>query len=466
MHKGVTTVARKWELISLNSKQAKALKYLGAGLVISCLSSQVFAAAFQIQEQNASQLGLAYSGTAALAEDASTGFWNAAGLSYIENSQMTGSVVGIFGSFKYNGSATSSLLDPRVPPPPGAPIPVNGRLDNAADLIAVPSFHVATRFNEKWVLGFGVNSPFGLITKYGNDSLARYVATKSSLQTFNFGVSLAYQVLPCLSLGAGVDAVYGKADLQAQIGSSDVLGVDGFQHNSAEGWAPGFHAGVIWQVLPTTRLGLSYRSKINMHVEGDSEQLTPGLEQIIPGSSQIFNVATVRAKVTLPESVIFSLMHELNEQFTLTGDIHWTNWSRTDVLGLRFSPPNGTRTDTDTNLRFKDTVRVALGVIYNYSDCLNFRFGIAFDESPTTDEHRIARIPDEDRWWLGLGVAYTMNEKLRFDLGYAHLFFKDAHVNDQGPHNIAGTPVTAATFSAKYNSSANLVGIQFRYDFV
>lgn len=453
-------MARKWEAIPFKSRSIKSsLKVLSSSLVISCLSSQVFAAGFQIQEQNASQLGLAYSGTAAIAEDASTGFWNAAGLSRIRGTQIVGSMVGIFGSFDYDASRANSSIPN---------IAATGTNDDAASPATVPSFHVATRFNDRWVLGFDVNVPFGLTTEYDNDSVARYVATKSKLEAWNFGTSLAYEVLPCMSLGAGVDALWGKAALQANIGANGFGGsVDGYQHNAAEGWAFGFHAGILWQVMPSTRLGLSYRSKINLHAEGDSEIVTTPAGAAV----QVFSVRRVQTQVALPESLIFSLYHEFAEQFALTGDVHWTNWSRTDVLGLRFSPPvasgpGNQGIDTNTDLLFKDTIRVALGLIYNYDHHWSFRIGGAFDESPVRDEHRIARLPDEDRWWLGLGAAYTLNPQWRFDVGYAHLFFKDAHLEDNGPRSISGAPISAAHLTADFNSSANILGVQFRYDFV
>lgn len=451
-------MARKWEQNPFMTKPMKtSLKVFGTSLVISCLSSQVFAAGFQIQENNASQLGLAYSGTAAIAEDASTNYWNAAGLTHIKNTQVVGSVVGIFGSFDYDALRTNVTTLPNTP--------ATGNTDDAAKPAVVPAFSVATRFNDKWVMGFGMNAPYGLATEYDNESVARYVATKSKLETLNFSTSLAYQVLPCMSLGAGVDAVYGKAALHANIYNGLV---DGYQHNDLEGWGLGFHGGILWQVLPSTRLGLSYRSKVNLHAEGDSETVS------IPAGAvtQVFSVRTVQTEVTIPESVIFSVYHTFNEMFAMTADVHWTNWSRTDVLRLRYAPPvasgpGGMGIDTDTFLKFKDTIRIALGLIYNYDEHWSFRLGGAFDESPTRDEQRIARLPDSDRWWLGLGVAYTMNEKWRFDLGYAHLFFDDAHLNDNGPHSVVGGPISLANFTANFNSSnANIVGVQFRYDLV
>lgn len=468
-------MARKWDTNPFKSK----LKLIGSSLVISCLSSQAFAAAFQIQEQNASQLGLAYSGTAALAEDASTGFWNAAGLSKIENSQVVLGGVLAYGIFDYNTvSAHASVPDNAL-----QSFPATGSSDDAGSVATIPFLGIATRFSDRWVFGFNVNTPFGLKTEYEKDSIARYVATLSKLEVWNFSPSVSYQWLPCLSFGGGIDAAYGKAKLQANIGSNGIaqagvtLGSEGYQHNTAEGWALGFHVGVLWDMLPTTRLGLSFRSKLNMHVEGDSESVTtPSVPALAP--TPVYAVRQVQAIVNLPESIILSLKHDFSDKFTFTGDFHWTNWSRVDLLSLRFDPPAQTVNvsgigepvigiDTDTELKFKDTIRVAAGLIWHYNHCWDFRFGVAFDESPVKEVHRIARVPDSDRWWFAVGAGYNFLPNWRLDVAYSYIDFADAHINDRGPNAYAtGRPISAANFVANYDSSAHLFGVQLRYDFV
>src|SRR3954453_3360245 len=52
-------------------------------------ASNSFASGFQLQEQSASQLGKAFSGTAASAEDATVLFYNPAGMSQLKESEVT-----------------------------------------------------------------------------------------------------------------------------------------------------------------------------------------------------------------------------------------------------------------------------------------------------------------------------------------------------------------------------------------
>lgn len=442
------------------------VKHLSTSLVLSCMASQVFAAAFQIQEQNVTNLGLAYSGTAALAEDASTAFYNAAGLSRIDNNQVVVSAVGIQGSFDFAATSATVQQSPAV----GTTIfNMSGdRSDDPGSVVGVPSLHVAARINPKWMFGFSVATPFGLKTEYEESGVMRYVATNSELKTVNFSPSIAYQWLPCLTIAVGGDAMWAKARLEARIpdlGATqpmDNTALDGFQKNSGEGWGYGYHAGILWEPMKDTRLGLHFRSKANIHLEGDSEILLPR------GLGFGYSLRDVRVNVDLPETAVFSFYHAFNNCWAMTGDAAWTNWSRLDQLRLRFDPGSGVSPlDTDTDLHFRDANRFALGVIYTLNDKWLFRAGLAYDETPVRDDKRIARIPDEDRVWVALGAAYTFNKNLRVDAGYAHLFFSDASLNDRGPNSaLTLQPAGRSRVAGNYDAYANILGIQLRYDFV
>ena len=72
-------------------KNSSMLRWIvgGAVLALAAWSPRASASAFQLAEQNGSGLGNAYSGQAAVAEDASTIFWNPAGMTLIPDRQVT-----------------------------------------------------------------------------------------------------------------------------------------------------------------------------------------------------------------------------------------------------------------------------------------------------------------------------------------------------------------------------------------
>jgi long-chain fatty acid transport protein len=81
------------------------IKNVSGSLVLCCLASQVYASGFALLENNVTNLGLAYSGTAALAEDASTNYFNAAGLSQIDKNQIVLGANVIQGKFDFTAQA-------------------------------------------------------------------------------------------------------------------------------------------------------------------------------------------------------------------------------------------------------------------------------------------------------------------------------------------------------------------------
>jgi long-chain fatty acid transport protein len=440
------------------------IKNVSGSLVLCCLASQVYASGFALLENNVTNLGLAYSGTAALAEDASMNYYNAAGLSHIDKNQIVLGVNVIQGAFDF--TASSSRVS--IPLLPGIISVPGSQTDDPGTVVAVPNFHLASRIDDKFVFGFSVTTPFGLKSEYEKDGIARYVATNSEVQSLNFSPSISYQPWRCFSFGFGPDAMWVKAKLEARIGDG-LAPRDGFQKNHAQGWGFGWHFGMLYDWRDTTRFGLHYRSKVTIHADGPSEILPPFITPVV-GPSAAMVLQNVNARVTLPESWTFSGYHEFNCKWAGTFDIAWTNWSRFDVLTLTFSPGLASGLDTQTNEQFVDTWRVALGGIYTLNERWLVKAGIAFDETPTQDETRTARIPDEDRTWLTLGGAYTLNKCWRIDFGYAHLFFKDSTIDERAPTRIGSpfpnTYATQARLAGKFDGSANIVGIQMRYDFV
>jgi len=445
--KGVNKVARIWDMIASKNTVTKA----GIGLAASCLASQVFASAFQLNEQNVTNLGLAYSGTAALAEDVSTNFYNPAGLVYLGESQVVLAGMLIHGNFDFDATTALSSTGAEV---------AGSRSDDPGTVVGVGAFHIAKRLDGRWVFGLSVTSPFGLLTEYSDTGIARYTATKSSLETLDFGPSLAWQALPTVALGAGGDALYGKARLRSNVGSGAAGVSDGELHNIADGWGFGWHAGILWEPMDTTRIGLNYRSRISLRVEGQAKIVTPG--------TGVVALPDVHSHVPLPATLTFSAYQEVLPCLALTADVAWTQWSKFEFLELGYHPAvPGFASDLYIEEQFSNTMRYALGAIYSWKPQWSFRVGIAWDESPVSDQYRTAAIPDADRFWLSVGAAYTLSEKWRFDIGYAHLFFDDATIDQLAPINMGTLArASASRLTGNFDSGANILGIQLRYDFV
>lgn len=433
-------------------------------LVALLMASQAWGAGFQIQEQNVTNLGTAYAGTAAHGADASTAYYNPAAMTRIKSPQLVVAGALIAADTNYNPTTTLNNA--------GTNIPSRGEEDGDK-LATVPSMHIVAPVSDSIYLGLSVTAPFGLATEYSENSVLRYAATRSELKTLDFSPSIAYRFNDHFSFAVGADVMWAKAHLDAQLSFPAAVPAtlsDGFQRNMAEDWGWGYHVAMLYEMTERTRFGINYRSHVNFNTDGSSEQMNP----INPAAGPLSGARTTypaHAAVTLPETLYISAYHAFNDKFAVMADVNWTNWSRFRTLRIRYDAPPSAglftgRTGSDTFEHWDDATRVALGMEYTPCNKYKLRFGVAWDETPVPNEFRTARVPDSDRIWLGVGLGFALSKNMWVDLGYAHIFFKDADLNEGAPFAAqTTTPLTAARAVGEFSSNANIAGLQFRWTF-
>ena len=451
------------------ARKTSATPLLGAILMTGVCGS-VQGAGFALIEQSASGMGNAYAGAAASAEDASTIFFNPAGLTRLEDRQLVVAGHIVSTSAEFSGTAADAR---------GVAV-TGGDGGDAGDAALVPNLYYAMPVREDLVFGLGINAPFGLKTEYDDGWVGRYHAIKSEVITVNINPSLAWQATPRLSLGAGVSAQYIEAELsqavdqtsacypqviaarlalgdsQAQAlaaaqGTCDPL-PDATAEVKGDDWSFGFNLGLLYEIQPGTRVGLAYRSKVEQDLTGDAR-----FSNAAPlfTSQNVFVPTDVSAGVDLPESVSLSLSHELNDRWTLLADYTWTRWERFDELRIEF---DSSQPDSVTPENWSNSNRYSVGVNYRHSRNLTLRAGLAFDEEPIPDaQARTPRIPGNDRRWLALGASYNPTRAMRVDVGYAHLFVKDTDINH--------TSASAGTITGEYDSSVDILSAQLVWNF-
>src|SRR5256885_9520434 len=152
-----------------------------AGAVVSALGllagSEAHAAAFALYEQGVSGLGNAYAGAAAVSEDATTVWWNPAGMSWLPaGKHITGAAAVIAPSTKFSNGASVA--------PPGRPLGGDG--GDAGTTVVLPSVFFAMDIGRNWNVGFVINVPFGLKTEYDSTWIGRFQGIKAEVKTVNF----------------------------------------------------------------------------------------------------------------------------------------------------------------------------------------------------------------------------------------------------------------------------------------
>lgn len=425
-----------------------------SAVVLGLGAATVHAAGFQLLEQNASGLGNAYAGSAAIAENASTIFFNPAGMTRLPGVNVSAGVNAIKPSFKFKNSDSTG---------PGGMAANGGNGGDAGSLAALPNAYISWELNPNWYVGLGIGVPFGLMTEYDDDWSGRYHSKKFNIESININPSIAYKVNEQLSLGAGInwmrlDAEFSRAAAFPP-GSGALGDLDATVKMKGDAW--GWNLGAIYQVTPETRLGLSYRSKVKIDVSGktrvrntsvDPGALNVATQGALPGNA---NASTT---VELPDSAIFSVVHDLNSQWQLLGDISWTGWSSIKSLDIKNTGNPAIPSDS-LDLRFRDTWRIALGANYKLNHQWTLKGGVAWDQSPVdSNKYRPTSLPDNDRYWVSVGAQYNYSERTTIDVGYTHLFLKSTTIaNDTAPDK--------GIVRGDYDSNANIFGVQLSHRF-
>lgn len=429
-------------------KITKSLVGMSVAGTLIAMSGNAAASAFALIEQS-SGLGNAFAGGAAGAEDATTIFFNPAGMSRLNGKQVTvaGSLIQPSAKFSDTGSQAAT-----------AQATLGGNGGDAGSLAFVPNTYMVMEVEPALRVGLGINAPFGLKTDYDPTWVGRFQAITSKIQTVNLNPSLAYQMNDSVSLGLGLNYQRISGDLSSAVNYTAISGGaapgEGVSSMTGSDSAWGYNLGTLINVTPDTRVGLSYRSKIKYNLNG-----TVSFSNVPSLLTGVVVNGDVTMPVTMPDTASISAFHQLNDKWDIMADATWTGWSVLQQLVI--TRTNGVVVQT-TQENWRNTWRVAAGASYHYNEQWMSRLGVAYDQTPVPDAYRTARIPDSNRTWLAFGGQYKSSSSSKVDFAYAHLFMNNATIaNNQ---NIAGTSANG-NLVGTYRNSVDILSVQYAYSF-
>ncbi|MCQ9379875.1 OmpP1/FadL family transporter [Methyloversatilis sp. XJ19-49] len=413
-----------------------------AVLIGLTVSGQAMAAGFAVQNQNGAGTATAFAGAAAVADDASTIYFNPAGMTYLPMGHSI-SVAGtlLHRSLKFDDRGSNAL----------GPFPLGDEGGEGGGMSLIPAGYYSYAINDRFRIGVGVSATFGNKTDYNTTFLGRFQGNYVDLKALNINPSVAWRVNDQLSIGAGISFVKLEGDIQQQLPVSPFL-PNARNRLEADDTAMGFNVGLMYQVTPAMRVGLSYRSKIDFRLKGEATATEAG-----PATG----VTPAFARIELPDTFSVAVHHQITDRWEAMGDYTWTGWSSFKSLDVR-NDTTGARL-TNPEYDFRDSWRIGYGAAYKYTEALKLRFGVAFDKSPVHDETtRTLTLPDSDRYWVAIGARYALSPKSTIDVGYAHIFFDREGIDRR---TIVGTTPTGQIIRGKFDTSADLLSVQYNQTF-
>jgi len=378
-------------------------------LALTCAmcTSVSYAAAFQFYELGTPVNGTAGVGQAAIASDASTAYFNPAGMTALPSSEvMLGSQL-IVSNIHFDPNSANTI--------PGN----NG--SNAGGLIpGLGGFYVYS-YSPQLKFGVSLTSPYGGLLNYNDHWVGRYNVQQMTLLTLNLNPSVAYQINPWLAVGAGLALEYAYLDQTIALPITSFL--DGQATLKLDDTSPGFNLGVMLAPYDTTKIGIAYRSQIVHGLSGKVDFLN---FSITPSAT---------SKLVTPSNVIASIKQRLNNQFTLLGDLGWTDWSSMHNTIVQVAGYSATSPDN-----WHDTYRIGLGGQYNFAtEPLMLQAGLSYDSSPVSSSNRLPSLPMDRQIRAGVGLEYWMLQSVSLGASYEYINFGNASItNASSVGNLAG----------------------------
>jgi len=370
-----------------------------SGLMLTFLAAPAWAGGLYIQEFATPSLGTANAGAQAWADNASTSFFNSAGMTRIDGKEL---MVGV-------GLIN---VDAKFDPAPDTP-ESGGNGGQAGSLAPLINAFYVHSFSDDLKFGFDMLSTSAAVLDYDNNWAGRYQCQKVSIFTITLHPSLAYRVNDWFSIGGGVGFIYGDLELEVAIPQPPAPGPsDGKATIDGDDLEHSYNLSAMFELSDHTRIGVVYWSEVNFNFEGDV-------------SLQPFGVQVdVDTSLPLVQWAKTGIYHEFNDRFALLGSVGWEDWSRMENVNLSTS-----NVSADLPKNWKDTYSFAGGVHYRLSKPWLLQFGIAYDTSPVDAEDRTADMPIDRQIRYNIGTQYEKSETLTIGCAFEYADLGDAEIN-------------------------------------
>ncbi len=393
------------------------------------LGLQLHAEGYQVNLQSNRQTGMGHTGTG-LMLGASSMHFNPGALSFLDK--------------KYDFSLGGSLIFSNNTFQKQSPSVYKAKSDNP---LGTPFyFYGATKLNDKLAVGLSVTTPYGNSLSWGEDWDGKYLIQDISLRAIFIQPTVSYKLSDKLGLGLGFMAVNGNVDLNKALPVQSANG-DATVNINGNTWAFGFNAGLSFQANEKLSLGLSYRSKVLVELDGgDADFSVPApLGGLYPDTK-------FDSELPMPANITLGVGYQVNSKLLLAFDLQYVEWSSYESLNFDFEEP--TVPDSHNQRDFENTMVYRLGAEYTLNEKVQFRGGIYYDSTPIPEDLLTPETPGTNKIGMSLGLGYQINDKLSLD---ASLLYIHGEKREDGykPLDFYGT----------YYSNAVIPGIGINYSF-
>jgi len=407
--------------------------------LLSLSAATLLASGYRIPEQSLNSVALSAAYVAG-ANGADASYYNPANMSFMENGAFTEVAMTYINLPKVNYTANGT-------PPAG-----NANGDSKEEQFLMPNLHYVSPKMGDWRYGLSITAPAGL-SKRWDDAYPKATSEEFTLKVIEINPTVSYLVNDQLSLGFGVRGVYTDGVVKS---NANGLGVNASRDLTGDSIDFGYNLALSYKPIKELTLAATYRSKVDLTVEGDATLVHPVLTAL--GGNYVGGASVT---IPLPASLALAAAYTYDKT-TLEFVFERTYWSSYENLDFNYdttlSSVGGasspyTAFDAPRSKNWKDSNAYRIGISHQWSDTLKLMAGFAIDKSPVPSSTLGFELPDSDAKLYSVGFEYKVTQNLKMGLAYLYDDKEDRTVSN-GTAN--------GTFT---DSSAHLLTASFKYKF-
>lgn len=317
-------------------------------------------------------------------------------------------------------------------------------IDSKSESFLIPTLHFASKKlgDSGARAGFSIVVPAGL-SKRWQSAPAVYSAEEFTLETVEFNPSLAVPLSDEVSFGVGFRVVRTDGVVKS---TSPVPATRDMTGDSID---YGYNFALNYRPQPNLSLAATYRSKIDLTVEGHATLNYSGV--LYDGSTSVV--------VPIPAALNLAAAYTFDTGTTVEAVFERTFWSAYQKLDFEYGGTPNLATfafGTAISRNWENTNCYRLGVTQKFDKWTGMA-GVGYSETPVPESTLGYELPDSDDWMVSLGGRYQLDE--HWNIGLAGLV--DVK-KDRTLHQSSGSNPVYGEFS---NARAYLVtaGIGYRF---
>ncbi len=353
-------------------------------VISACLASALMASGYKIPEVSTNGVAL---GAANIAHGhgADSAYYNPANMVFMDDAQQLEADLIYIGLQKvhYEGSVSN-----------GTP----SSFDSKSEDFFIPALHyVSPKLGENNVrVGLSVNVPGGL-TKRWVDSPAQQYAQEFTLEIVEINPTMAIPLGEHLAIAFGLRVV----DTSGVVQSSGLVSRD----MTGESIDLGYNLALAYKPTPQLEIGATYRSKVNLTVDGNAK---------LYGVTQLQYDGGVSVSVPLPATASLAVAYTFDTSTTVEVVYERDMWSAYQELDFNYVGNVGNLApyfDAPIPKNWKDTTVYRIGITQELEQW-TLMAGCVIDESPIPQSSLSFELPGSDTLSFSLGARYQYNEHI------------------------------------------------------